>query len=98
VGFPDKKADEEKWPEIKQWIDWVDAQRNLGGDRPTNFGYVSSWKISEFVKNPQQPVGTMLHGLWMDCLTVPQRIRAEFLKQNQIIREYPWLKTQGATQ
>jgi hypothetical protein len=98
VAFPDEKLDKEKWPEIKQWLDWVKAQRNLGGeDPPFPNTYNYDRMLRKFVSNPVEPVGELFCILW-HYESVTLSVRQYFLKQNQIIREYPWLKTQGATQ
>lgn len=93
VAFPDEKLDKEKWPEIKQWIDWVNAQRNLGGeDPPFPNTYNYDRMLRKFVSNPVEPGGELFRILW-HYESVTLSVRRYFLKQNQIIRDYPWLKT-----
>jgi hypothetical protein len=100
VGFPDKKADEDKWPEIKKWLDWVRAQKLLGGecpvearqawnrDRRANNTIMKTW-----VESGAGPTGAAIWLLWCSPESWEPLARKYFLQQNQIIRDYPWLKT-----
>lgn len=95
IAFPNKTADEEKWPEIQKWIDWVTALKELEARPEPTWNYCGTNHI-EMVKAPQEPKGKLLYEMWNMPKETRQRLRKLFLEQNATVRELPWLKTQKA--
>jgi hypothetical protein len=93
VAFPDPIAEKTIWPEIKKWLDWVKAQKALGGEEPD---YTPSYRwnriIDGFIYNPQQPVGDLYSMIW-HYDEVAEACRRKFRIKTRITRDYPWLKT-----